>query len=86
MRRFQLLIEAEIDEALAARAATEGVSKGALVRRFVREGLGPLRDGKTDPLLSMSGVETVVYSLEKSDITADVRKLVEDQKKDTPGE
>jgi Skp family chaperone for outer membrane proteins len=35
--------------------------------------------------LSVGGVENVLYSAEKNDITADIRKLIEEQKKDTSG-
>jgi outer membrane protein len=35
--------------------------------------------------LSVGGVETILYSAEKNDITADIRKLIENQKKDTSG-
>jgi outer membrane protein len=35
--------------------------------------------------LSIGGVESVLYSSSKNDITADIRKLIEAQKKDTSG-
>ena len=58
MERLQIMIEEELNEALARRASTERVSKGALVRRFVRQGLGPLPKPADDPLLRMSGVDS----------------------------
>jgi hypothetical protein len=51
------MIDEELDEALTAQAAVEGVSKGALIRRFVRSGLAPLRKPAHDPVLRMSGVD-----------------------------
>ena len=36
------MIEEELDLALARQAAEEGVSKAALIRRYVGERLGPL--------------------------------------------
>jgi hypothetical protein len=58
MKRLQILIEEETDEALARLARAERVSKGSLVRRFVREGLGPLPKRGDDPLLEMSGADS----------------------------
>jgi hypothetical protein len=58
MKRLQIMIEEEIDEALGRLASTERVSKGALVRRYVRQGLGPLPRSGPDPIVAMSGVES----------------------------
>jgi hypothetical protein len=52
------MIEEETDDALARLASSLRVSKGSLVRRFVREGLGPLPKGGADPLLAMSGADS----------------------------
>jgi Skp family chaperone for outer membrane proteins len=35
--------------------------------------------------ISVGGVETVLYSASKNDVTADIRKLIEEKKKDTSG-
>ena len=40
MKRLQIYIEEELDEALAARAVRERTSKAALIRQFVAERLG----------------------------------------------
>lgn len=40
MKRLQIYIEEELDEALAVEAAKERTSKAALIRRFVAERLG----------------------------------------------
>lgn len=51
------MIEEELDEALGRRAAKEDVSKAALVRRFVRTGLGSIGSRGSDPIARMSGVD-----------------------------
>lgn len=66
---MQISIEQELDEALDRRSAEEGVSKAALVRRFVRRELEPLPPLVEDPLWSFLGagdyepgsVDDVVY-------------------------
>jgi Ribbon-helix-helix protein, copG family len=40
MKRLQILIEPEADEALAADAAREGVSKASIIRRLIAEHTG----------------------------------------------
>ncbi len=57
MKRLQIMIEEDLDEALAQRAAKEDVSKGALVRRFVRSGLGALGKPGSDPIARMTGAD-----------------------------
>lgn len=57
MKRLQLLIEEELDAALARRARAEGSSKAALIRRYVRERLKPLPPLEADPLWQMAGVD-----------------------------
>ena len=49
------MIEEELDDALARAAATEGVSKAALIRRYVRRHLKPLPPLEEDPLWGMVG-------------------------------
>jgi hypothetical protein len=51
------MIESDLYEALNRRSAEEGVSKAALIRRFVRNALGPLPSLEDDPLFSMVGVD-----------------------------
>jgi hypothetical protein len=41
VKRLQIMIEEELDAALARQAAEEGVSKAALIRRYVGERLRP---------------------------------------------
>ena len=57
MKRLQIMIEEELDAALARQAADEGVSKAALIRRFVRERLRPLPPLEEDPLWELVGMD-----------------------------
>lgn len=57
MKRLQILIEEELDEALERRAREEGKSKAALIRQYVGERLEPLPPWRTDPLARMIGVD-----------------------------
>ncbi|MBA2383090.1 MAG: ribbon-helix-helix protein, CopG family [Actinobacteria bacterium] len=57
MKRLQIMIDEDLDDALGRRAAKEDVSKAALVRRFVRTGLGSLGPRGLDPIGRMSGVD-----------------------------
>lgn len=50
MKRLQIMIEEELDEALAHAARNEGVSKAALIRRYVARELRPLPPLHEDPL------------------------------------
>ncbi len=69
MRRLQISIDDDLDEALDRRSSEEGVSKAALVRRFVRKELQPLPSLEEDPLWSFAAagdfdpgdVDDVVY-------------------------
>ena len=56
VKRLQIMIEEELDAALARQAADEGVSKAALIRRFVRERLRPLPPFEEDPLWELVGM------------------------------
>lgn len=51
------MIEEDLDAALARQAAGEGVSKAALIRRFVRERLRPLPPLEEDPLWELVGMD-----------------------------
>lgn len=67
MKRLQISIEEELDEALAAEAARKKTSKAALIREFVRDRLG--RGGSKDPMANLIGdidadaedIDEVVY-------------------------
>ena len=57
MKRLQILIDEELDEALQREAAQEGTSKAALIRRYVGERLRPLPPLELDPLWGMVGAD-----------------------------
>jgi Ribbon-helix-helix protein, copG family len=67
MKRLQIYIESEMDEALARDAARHGVSKAAIIRRLVAEHFG--RSPEPDPIDALVGsfegeagdVDDVVY-------------------------
>jgi hypothetical protein len=56
VKRLQIMIEEELDAALARQAAEEGVSKAALIRRYVGERLRPLPLPEDDPLWEIIGM------------------------------
>jgi hypothetical protein len=78
VKRLQIMIEADLDEALGLQAEREGVSKAALVRRYVGERLRPLPPLDEDPLWlgmgmikdgdpnSSQQIDEVVYGLDRS--------------------
>ncbi|HEV8687883.1 MAG TPA: CopG family transcriptional regulator [Gaiellaceae bacterium] len=55
MKRLQIMIEPELDAALGREARRRQTSKGALIRRYVREQLKPLPPIEADPLWEMVG-------------------------------
>jgi hypothetical protein len=56
VKRLQIMIEEEVDAALARQAAKERTSKAALIRRYVRERLRPLPPLEQDPLWELIGI------------------------------
>ena len=57
MRRFQILLDEELDERLEFQAAKERVSKAELLRRYARERLQPLPPLEEDSLWEMVGID-----------------------------
>jgi Ribbon-helix-helix protein, copG family len=57
MKRLQIMIEEELDEALAHAAREEGVSKAALIRRYVAKHVKPLPPLDEDPLRRLVGMD-----------------------------
>lgn len=55
MKRLQISIEPELDEAVERRAEEEGLSKAEVIRRCVREQVHPLPPIEDDPLFKMFG-------------------------------
>ena len=56
VKRLQIMIEEDLDAALGRQAAEEGVSKAALIRRYVRDRLRPLPPLEDDPLWQIVGM------------------------------
>ena len=56
MKRLQIMIEEDLDDALGLEAKKEGTSKAALIRRFVRQQLGG-KVSSSDALFEMVGVD-----------------------------
>jgi hypothetical protein len=69
MKRLQILIDEDLDEALEREARRTGSSKAALIRDLVRERLATLPPLDSDPLLKTLGeddfdpaaIDDVVY-------------------------
>jgi hypothetical protein len=55
VKRLQIMIEEDLDEALERQARAEHVSKAALIRRYVRERLTPLPPIEEDPIWELVG-------------------------------
>jgi hypothetical protein len=55
VKRLQIYIEEELDDALAAQALRERTSKAALIRRYVAERLGRHEVREPDPLDELVG-------------------------------
>ena len=57
MKRLQIMIEEDLDEALERQVLSEGVSKAALIRKYVREQVDSLPPLQSDPLWQMQGTD-----------------------------
>ena len=70
MKRLQIMIDEDLDEALDRKAREDHTSKAAIIRDLVRSGLRPLPPRSADPLFGMIGadsfepgdIDDVVYS------------------------
>ena len=77
VKRLQIMIDEDLDAALGLQATQEGVSKAALIRRYVGERLRPLPPLEEDPLWDIVGmikggspddssrIDEVVYDLDR---------------------
>lgn len=72
MRRIQLYVDEDVDDALTAKAARLGTSRSSLVRDAVRASLNDQRDAVADAVDSLIGdldidpdedIDAVVYGL-----------------------
>ena len=69
MKRLQISIEEDMDDALAIEARVHRTSKAAIIRRLVRDYFDPTPRNENDPLLAMAGsddydpepIDDVVY-------------------------
>ena len=74
MRRIQLYLDVDVDEALTAQAAKLGTTRSALVRDAVRASLGADLHSGSDPLDDVVGwldiepdedIDSVIYGLDE---------------------
>ena len=74
MRRIQLYIDENLDDALTAEAAQRGVSRSSLVRTAVRVSLAEVIGATSDPIDELIGwldvdpdddIDSVVYGLDE---------------------
>jgi hypothetical protein len=57
VKRLQIMIEEDLDEALGHQARKERTSKAALIRRYVRERIEPLPPIHEDPIWGLVGMD-----------------------------
>jgi hypothetical protein len=67
VKRLQIMIDEDLDEALGRQARAERVSKAALIRRYVRERLTPLPPIEEDPIWDLVGAEPDVEPVDDID-------------------
>ena len=56
VKRLQIMIDEDLDEALERKAREERTSKAALIRRYVRERIEPLPPIREDPIWGLVGM------------------------------
>lgn len=55
MRRLQIYLDEAVDDALAAEARRQGISKAAIIRRSLARDLDPLPNPSQDPWEALDG-------------------------------
>ncbi|CAN5827030.1 type II toxin-antitoxin system antitoxin VapB20 [soil metagenome] len=68
VKRLQIMIEVELDDALERRARVERTSKAALIRRYVGERLRPLAPIEDDPLWEMVAADADAEPAQVDDV------------------
>lgn len=58
MKRLQVLIDKDLDDALERLARAQGTSKAALIRKYVRERLEAQPPLEADPIWRMAGTDS----------------------------
>ena len=69
VKRLQIMIDKDLDDAVGRMARAEGSSKAAVIRRLLRDALEPLPPVSADPLFRLIGtvdadpapIDDVVY-------------------------
>ena len=56
MRRIQIHLDEDVDDALARQAREQGVSKAALIREYLANHVTPRARGGSDPAARLIGV------------------------------
>lgn len=56
MKRLQIMIDEDLDDALSRQARRKQTSKAALIRRYVTEALCPLAPMEEDPIWELVGM------------------------------
>jgi hypothetical protein len=67
MKRLAIMIEENLDAALARQAVKERTSKAALIRRYLRERVTPLPPLHEDPLWKLVGLANDAEPLDDID-------------------
>jgi hypothetical protein len=67
MKRLAIMIEENLDAALARQALKERTSKAALIRRYLRERVTPLPPLHEDPLWKLVGLANDAEPLDDID-------------------
>lgn len=56
MRRIQIHLDEDVDDALAGQALERGIPKAALIREYLAQHVSPRRRGRDDPSERLTGI------------------------------